>query len=355
MNKNIIISLIAGILAVGALSSCSKDNATLKTSVPTASFTYNMLTPTSDSTAQNLELINTSTNSMTAYWAITDDEGNAIGSSIGDSVKLAIIFAGTYTVKMSAAGPGGVSDTIQQTITIDKDNPFAVGPTTLLGILTGAGLGNSQRTWMAERVINSVIVWDNYTDCLNQINGGTGAWWSFGSGEIDPKTGRNGYLDDQYTFTFSKVGQFIYNDSNTVFLDAGGSAWTAALPAPWNTALGSYASTNPTTSSPTAIYNLVPALKPWGSGNFTYTIVSAPGGAKGLGQITVNGIGAHIGMPDKANTSQETIPTASSITYDVLKINTGLKDASTGTTYDELILGVSEPGLVWTFMFRSNR
>lgn len=374
MNKNIFKPVIVGVLGVSLLSflvsSCTKKTPTLNAPVPTASFTYNMLTP-SDAAAQNLELVNTSTNSMTGYWSVTDDGGNTVGTYTGDTVKLAVVFAGTYNVKMAAGGPGGLSDTIKQTVTIANNNPYAVGPTTLLGVLTGAALGKSQRTWIPERVVNSVIVWDNYSDCLGQINGGGGAWWAFGAAEIAPRTGRDGYLDDQYTFTFAKTGQFIYNDNNTVYLDNSGSGWTTALPSPWNGYLGTFASTrdssilsssqvigstNTPVSITTAVYNVVPALKPWGSGTFGYTLASAPAGAMKLGTVTVNGLGAHIGLPDKAASGDETTAvTVTSNTYDVLKVTTGLKDATTGATYDEIVLGLQESWGVWTYMFRSDR
>lgn len=435
MKQNIIKSAVFVGLAVGILSSCTKSEPSLNATVPTASFTYNLLTPTSDTTAQNLELINTSQNGMVAYWSVP-----GIGTFKGDTIKLAIQHAGTYTVKLAAGGPGGLSDTTSQDITIDKDNPYTVkagfkyqiltptsfanaqnlelistsryeqsaswsvtdkdgnsmgiydgdtakvtlasagtysvrltatgyggltdtltqmvtitqdnpygnDPNGIFGILNGLGLGLTQRTWVAERVINSVIVWDNYTDCLNQIAGGGGAWWAFGAGEIATDgTGRDGYLDDQYTFTAGTTGQLIYDDNKTVYLDQGGSTWTKALPAPWNDSLG--------TVSSTTLYNTVPALKPWGSGTFSYTITTAPTGAMHLGTITLKGTGAHFGLPDKANSGDQTVPTATSVTYDVLKINPGLTDAGTGATYDEMIIGLQESGLVWTFMFRSNR
>ena len=439
MKKNILKSVVTVGLAVSIysllLSSCAKKVPTLNASVPTPSFTYTMLTPTSDSTAQNLELINTSKDAMAAYWTIP-----GVGNFKGDTIKLIIQHAGTYTVKLAAGGPGGLSDTTSQDITIDKDNPYTVkaafnyqiltptsfensqnlelistsqyelsaswsvsdsdgnsmgtyegetvkvtipsagkywvkltaagyggltdtstqmvtitqdnpygnDPNSIFGILNGLGLGLTQRTWIPERVVNSVIVWDNYADCLNQINGGGGAWWAFGAGEIATNgTGRDGYLDDQYTITVGKPGQLIYNDNKTVYLDKGGSGWTGALSSGWNDSLGTYSSTD--------LYNLFPALKPWASGTFTYSITTAPTGAMHLGTITVNGVGAHIGLQDKTNSGDETTPTASSVTYDVLRISPGLTDASTGATYDEIILGVQESGLVWTFMFRSNR
>jgi len=346
-NRNRFISVISGVLTVFLvsllISSCTQSEPTLNAPVPTASFIYNVLTPTGYASPQNLELINTSTNAMGAYWFIP-----GIGNFTGDTVKATAMFAGTYEVKMLAGGPGGLSDTVRQTVTIPDDNPYAVDPNGIMAILTGASIGNTQRTWVASRVINSVIVWDTYDHCLGQIDGGSGAWWAYGQAEITPGTGRDGYFDDSYTFALGQNSQFIYNDNNTVYLDNGGSPWTKALPPPWNTTLNTVSSSD--------VYNAAPALKPWGSGNFTYTIAPAPAGDKQLGTITVNGAGAHFGVQDKANGMEQVTPTATSVKYDILRISTGLKDSSTGATYDQIIVGLhyDAGGDVWTFMFRSN-
>ena len=349
MKKNSILSVISGFLTVSLLSlgfsSCSDNDASLNAPVPTASFTYNVLTPTSYAAPQNLELINTGSNGMLAYWNIP-----GIGNFQGDDVKVTIAFAGNYTVNLNVGGPGGLSDTIKQIVTIDKDNPYAIDPNGITGILTGAGLGLSQRTWIANPVLNSCVVAEDYASAMSQVNGTGGAWWGYGAGDIDPNTGRTGYLDDTYTFTFGQVGAFAYNDNNTVYLDAGRSGWTSALPAPWNTFGGNTSSTD--------LYNLVPALKPWGSGNFTYSIAAAPAGVNSLGQITVTGIGAHFGLQDKTNAGELTDPTGvSAITYDVLKIDADQTDASTGKHYDAIVIGLTynTAGNVWTFWFRSDR
>jgi len=273
--------------------------------------------------------------------------------------------SGTYyfVIKYGCNGPGYINTSIDNVSLVANGT---VGTGSITEVLTGSSLALTQRTWIPERIINSVIVWDNYANCFAQINGGSGAWWAFGTQEIAQGTGREGYFDDQYTF--NQAGDFIYSDANTVYLDAAGSVWTKALPSPWNSYLGTYATmrdstitfsqviaaTNTPTPVTTALYTVVPALQPWSSGKFSYTIALAPAGAYKLGTITVNGLGAHIGLADKNNAGDDVIPKATSITYDVLRITTGLKDATTGATYDEIILGVQEPGLVWTYMFRSD-
>ena len=343
----IVSTVLAGCLMGG---SCSKqDTASLNAGIPTASFIYNELTPSSASSADNLELISTSTGSMKAYWTVLDDQGASVGEYVGDTVRLALTFAGDYTVKMAAGGPGGLSDTVQQSVHIAQDNTYAVGSTTLLGILSGAGLGKKERTWVPDRVLSTVIVWDTYANALGQINGGGGAWWAFGPGEIATDgSGRDGYFDDKFTFTFGKTGQMIYDDNNTVYLDNGGSGWTKALPAPWNSFQG--------TTSSTALYDLVPALKPWGSGTFGYAVSAAPAGEMKLGTITIKGKGGHFGLADKINGAEEVTPTASSVTYDVLQIDTDKVDDN-GVHYDVLSIGVhyDASGDVFTFMLRSDR
>jgi len=348
ISKGMLLSAaVAGGLFV---SSCSKDDTpSLNAGIPTASFTYNALTPTSAANASNLELINTSTGAMKAYWTVLDDQGNSVGTFVGDTVDVALTFSGDYTVKMAAGGPGGLSDTVQQSVHIAQDNTYAVGSTTLLGILTGAALGKTQRTWVPDRVLSSVIVWDTYEDALGQINGGGGAWWAFGPGEIATDgSGRDGYFDDMFTFTFGKVGKMIYDDNKTVYLDNGGSGWTKSLPAPWNSFQG--------TTSSTDLYNLVPALKPWGSGTFGYSVAAAPAGDMKQGTITITGKGGHFGLADKINGAEEVTPTAGAVTYDVLQMATDQVDAQ-GVHYDVLSIGVHYDGAgnVFTFMLRSDR
>ena len=269
-----------------------------------------------------------------------------------------------FVIKFGCNGPGYINTSIDNVSLVAGGT---VGTGSITDVLTGSSLSLTQRTWIPERKLGTCIVDPDYATALTHLNaGGAGSWWAFGTQEIAPITGREGYFDDQYTF--NQAGDFIYSDANTVYLDAAGSDWTKALPAPWNSYLGTYATmrdstitfsqviaaTNTPTPVTTALYTVVPALKPWSSGKFSYSIAPAPAGAYKLGTITVTGLGAHIGLADKTNAGDNVTPKATSITYDVLKITTGLKDAATGAAYDEIILGIQEPGLVWTYMFRSD-
>ena len=340
MNKRISLTTVSLSLVVAIISllfgSCSEKEPSLG-ALPVPSFKSVALTPTSDLNAANIELINTTPTSSIAYWNVP-----GVGMVKGDTVQVAFVFAGDYPVTLYTAGQGGL-DSCTQTINVAQDNPYAVGPTTLLGVLTGASLGNTERTWMASLTANACVVWDTYTDVLSAINGGGGAWWgnSIGDATLDGG-GRTGYFDDKYTFTFGNTGQLIYDDNNSVFLD-GSSGWVMALQT-YGGAVGNFVSND--------VYSANPSCQPWASGTFTYSIASAPAGVMKLGQITVHGVGAHFGMQDKANGSDQTVPTVPLITYDVLQIKTDQTDAK--GTYDQIDIGIND-GNWWGFSFRSYR
>ena len=338
------LALIVSFLSL-FLSSCIEKEPSLG-AIPAPSFKTVALTPTSDLTAANVELINTTQSPSIAYWNI---EG--LGTFKGDTVQVAFIFAGDYPVQLTVVGQGGTG-TITQTVNVPNDNPYAVGPTTILGILTGAALGDTQRTWMPNRVTAGVALYDSYADVLSAMDAGGGsAWYYFGQyGELATDgTGRDAYFDDKYTFGFGVVGTFDFNDNSTVYLDGGSSPWTKALQgslngSPYNAYSGNVASA--------PVYAANPANQPWASGKFTYNIAPAPAGAMKLGQIIVNGVGAHFGLQDKSNTNEQVTPTSTSLTYDVLRITTALTDA--GGTYDLIIVGLMDNGNnYWGFQFKS--
>ena len=349
MNKNIKILVTTGvfILVVSIMNSCMEKDPSLG-ALPVPSFKSVPITPANGSPF-NVMLINTTPTPGIAFWT------TSIGARLrGDTVRAMFTYAGDYSVQLKIAGQGGI-DSLTQVINVPENNPYAVDANSILALLSGAGLGLDQRTWMPERAVNTVVRWTGNENILNWINGneviGVPAV-AFGTDDIADGSAWNGYFDDQYTFTFDLAQRFIYDDNKTVSLDGGDplfvSAWIQALPTPWNTYKG--------TTSSTDLYNLVPDLKPWGSGIFTYSIEVAPAGDRGLGTITVNGIGAHIGFQDKTDknsgAANQVIPTVESITYDILQISRNLTDE--GGIYDRIIVGVTpRVGQAWSFMLKS--
>ncbi len=343
------IAAFLGILtgSVALMLSCTANEPTLG-KIPTPSFSFKETTPISDSLPQNILLVNTTSPKGIAYWNI-----KGVGTFKGDTVKATTVFKGTYEVDLVVAAQGGVTDTLKQNIVINNDNPLAISPKSLLNVLTNA-IGTKSKVWYAPRILYTCVVGPDIATNLAAIAAGGGAWWGFGPGEIDPTTGRNGYLDDAYTFYFGKDFKYVYDDKGTTFLDGGGSGWTKALTGstvsasagsspigtPYKNAVGNY----PTSE----VYGANPALVKWGPGTFTYSIAPPPAGAMGLGQITVNGVGAHLAMQDKTPGGDLLTPTASSITYDILKMD--LNVTSGGKTYDQLIIGFG----IWAFVLRSD-
>ena len=105
-----------------------------------------------------------------------------------------------------------------------------------------------------------------------------------------------------------------------------------------------YMGDNTGTCQPSSNYTATQA--PWGSNTFSYSF-SPNAGVAGLGQLTVIGLGAHIGLQKVRNGGENTAGPASSITYDVLA------EVHDPAGYDLLTLGVNIGGGWWTFRLRS--
>ena len=205
MNKNKIRTVVLGVLAVAlvsiVISSCSKKTPFLTTAAPTGSITANVLTPTSYDNPYNLQLISAYQYGMVAYWTIP-----GVGTYQGDTVNVVIPSAGTYDVQLVVGGPGGVSDTIHQSVTITANNPYAVN---LPNVLTG-GKGNTAGqkwyigTWTAMRSLD-----------LSSVD-----WNMEGPSGYAPDTSM---LNDVITFTPSAAdpnsGGFSYNPNGDVFVN----------------------------------------------------------------------------------------------------------------------------------------
>jgi len=256
------------------------------------------------SNANNLVLVNKTDVPSIAYWKVST------GASLqGDSAKLGLVFAGTYTVKMIVTAQGGI-DSVTKTITIASSDPTAC-VNTPLGFLAGC----TQKTWKLLPEAGAYKVGEG---------AGNGNWWSSGAGDV---AGRSCEFNDEYTFSFNAVGTFTYDNKGDFYADG---------------SLGN----NTSGCEPTANYTA--AQKPWGSGTFTYSFT--PGaGVKGLGQITVKGLGAHIGLQKVYNGGENASgPQSSAITYDVLEMS------ANPAGYSVLRVGVNIGGAGWwTFALRS--
>jgi PKD repeat protein len=263
-------------------------------------------------------LVNKSNISSMPYWAAPDLN---LSYSVlkGDSVKLNYVFPGTYTIKLLVAGAGGL-DSITKTVTTTKADPTACSSTNPLGFIASC----TQRSWTMNPAPGAFK--------CGQFAGG-GEWWSSGAQEV---LDRSCAFNDTYTFKFNAAGDFVFDDKGDFFSDG-------------------YIGINPTTTCQT-VNQYTTAQKPWGSGNFKFTVL--PGaGVKGLGQLVVVGVGAHIGIP-KAINGNETPngATATSVTYDIWSMQHVTDPKG---DYDLLMLTLhygnwSATEGWWTFTLRSN-
>lgn len=256
-------------------------------------------------TANSMVLVNKSSIASIPYWKVV-----STGQKLtGDSAKVNFVFAGTYNIMLLVAGNGGV-DSVIKPVTIAQNDPNACNGTAI-GFLTGCGT----RTWKLNPAAGAYKVGDASPDAGN--------WWSSGSGDV---TSRSCEFNDTYTFTFNAVGTFVYDNKGDFYADG-------------------YMGTNSNGCETNAQFTAI--QKPWGSGNFNYT-VSEKTGLKKLGQLTVSGLGAHIGLQKVTSNGEVTSGPVSSITYDILEMT---HDPG---GFDIIKLTVALPGGGWwTFALRS--
>jgi hypothetical protein len=215
-------------------------------------------------------------------------------------------YMGTYTVRLQVFGQGGMDASSAQIVVAANDPAACAG--TQLGFITSC----TSKKWKLDPAAGAYKVGPGPND---------GSWWSSGAGDV---TGRSCEFNDEYTFAFSAARTFTYDNKGDFYGDG-------------------YLGDNSHTCQPSSNYTAAQAG--WGSGTFTYNFVPNAGVA-GLGQLTVTGHGAHIGLQKVRNGGEVTSGPANAITYDVLAM-------TAGPGYDLLTVGVNIGGGWWTFRLRS--
>jgi hypothetical protein len=250
----------------------------------------------------NITLVNKSASASIPSWRV----GTSSALLRGDSALTSFDNKGTYNVTLYSASRGGI-DSITKQIVIAQDDPTAC-QRNVKGFLAGC----TSKKWKLNPSAGAYKVGDQ--------GPGAGNWWSSPAGEA---AARSCEFNDEYTFAYASE-TFVYDNKGDFYGD-------------------NYLGNNTGTCQPSS--NYTPTQAPYGSGNFTYTFVEKAG-VKGLGQLTVEGLGAHIGIQKARNGGE--IPTpATSVTYDVLSTK---KDVG----FDLIELGVNIGGSGWwTFTLRS--
>lgn len=291
-------------LVVVVFQACKKegDDLTLNP-LPTVNFE---VVPGSD--ANTVILVNKTSSPSIPFWEVV-----STGQKLtGDSARLRLIFAGTYEVKLRAAAQGGL-DSVTKTITIAASDPTACNPTNAIGFIASC----TQKKWKLNPDAGAYKVGEGAD---------AGNWWSSPFGEV---AGRACEFNDEYTFSFNAAGTFVYDNKGDYFAD--------------NYLGPSNGSCQPNSS-------LLPGQALWASGNFSFTVIDGAG-VKGLGQLRLNGRGAHIGLQKVHNGGETTSgPVGNSITYDIIEMT---RNAG-GMGYDILKVGTNIGGAGWwTFTLRS--
>lgn len=298
--------LYAGLLTVSvilALTACKQDfeKETLGT-IPKPDF---VILPGAD--ANSIILVNKTPGPSIPFWKLSTGQKLS-----GDSAKARLIFAGNYSVQLVAATHGGL-DSVTKSFTIAASDPNACDPTHAIGFIASC----TQKKWKLNPAASAYAVGPGPDN---------GSWWSNNAGDV---TARSCEFDDEYTFTFNAAGTFNYDNKGGFYADG-------------------YIGSGSNGCEPNS--NLNAAQAPWASGSFTYTVIDGAG-INGLGQLKVNGLGAHIGLQKVHNGGETTSgPVGTTITYDILQMTRNVG----GAGYDILKLGVNIGGDAWwTFTLRS--
>lgn len=252
-------------------------------------------------------LVNKTPGASIAYWQTSTGQDFQ-----GNTASVRFTFAGEYQVTLRALTQGGMA-TATKSVSIAQSDPTACSPDKALGFIAGC----TEKQWKLIPQAGAFKVGPGPDN---------GSWWSSGTAEVSARACE---FNDEFTFRFDPEGTFIYDNKGDFFGDG-------------------YLANGSTSCEPAA--NLTGEQAAWNSGTFNFSVVENAG-VEGLGQLTLKGRGAHIGVK-KAHNGGETPtgPAGESVTYDILEMT---QDAG-GQGYDLLKLGVHIGGEGWwTFTLRS--
>jgi PKD repeat protein len=191
---------------------------------------------------------------------------------------------GTYSVKLTATSPGGVSSVITHQVTIADPNAFL----TML-------VGETSKTW---KLLRSTTTGRYPLQCGPYDH--STIWWAVGLNN-DELAKRPCMLNDEWTF---------FRDGTMTF-DAKGDYWAEAgiFPAPDNIC-----------TSTDVMVGIQGDCSPWGNG--THSFVLTPGTVPTIQTV---GLGAYIGFFKLGQGSETKVP-LESITYNIIQLTDGPVD-----------------------------
>lgn len=292
-----VLSLLVGALFI---SSCGDDEVvtpTPATSSPISSFQYLV----NETNFLEVTFSNFSQNADSYSWDFGD--GN---SSTEENPTHAYTEAGDYTVTLTAS-KGTEEATSNKTISI-------VDPNSAIKKLTG----ETSKVWKLSR--NTA---EEEYPCQVGPEDRSQIWWALGLN--DPLGARVCLMEEEYIFSLN--GLYNYDSKGSVFADFG----------VWNEDYAGQCvdATNPSQmSGPNG-----EDLSAWGSSEFTFEYNTS------AATLTLNGLGAHVGLP-KVGTDSEYATPQSSVTYNVVSLDTD-------GPVDKLVLETTIAGGYWRFFLVS--
>lgn len=240
---------------------------------------------------------NFSDNATSYSWDFGDGENSTL-----EAPSHTYAGGGEYDVVLTAINAFD-SRTSTKTVTITDPNEAARDLT-----------GESSKVWKLSRNVA-----DEEYPLLVGPETKTEIWWAFGLN--DPIGSRPCLMEEEYIFDID--GGFTYNTNGEVFADFG--TWNADVEGQCIDDTDASLMVGPGGED----------LLPWGAGTFTYDFDPQ------AMTLTLNGLGAHVGLPKAATSSEVTVPQPS-VTYRITSLETD-------GPVDKLVLETSIPGGYWQF------
>lgn len=290
---------LMALIGMFTITSCGSDDdpTTTEKVEPIASFQLEI----SETNFLEVAFMNFSSNATSQSWDFGD--GN---SSAEESPTHTYSAEGTYTVTLTAINDDG-EKSFSKDVTITNPNSAAKDLT-----------GETFKVWKLIR---------DFTDPEYPMQVGPAdrsqIWWAYG--REDAIGSRPCLMEEEYIFNAG--GTFTYNTNGEVFADYG--IWSAEVEGQCIDDRDASAMTGPNGEN----------LLPWGGGDFTfeYDVTNS--------ELTVSGLGAHIGLP-KVATSGEVSSPQDFVRYKVISLETA-------GAVDKLVLETSFDGGYWQFVLVS--
>ncbi len=273
------------------MTSCKKDETKPTTNAPVASFQFQI------STTNFLEVTfsNFSKDATSYSWNFGDTKTSTEQNPVHTYAA-----AGTYTVELTASNAANETNKFSQTVVITD-------PNSALALLAGT----NSKTWKLYRTGSSLGVGPNA--------GAARSYFALTNNGSRPCV-------YNHSFTFHRNGDFVFNDAGMFWGEAAAFSGTANFETCFAATAGNMVNKDGKDVSA------------WLGGTHAYTYNAS------TGKITLNGMGAWMGLPQLGTAAESSIPEASRTFSATITQETG---------YDVLTISYTYTDLYWDFTYVS--